>query len=703
MRTILNTYTNGNHMVTIYSDGTKIKETLDPMADHFTYDFPENFDIKITDQCDGGCVYCHENSTVNGKHGDLRALEPMIATLHSGTECACLRGNTIVHTPYGSKEIKDLKVGDTIFNGKNGVSVVSKIAKSNKTVWKLKFNRGISVESSADHPFMSDGREICAENMPDKVIDVIPVVQSGTNDVIVIDMAQYIHKANPNLVSSRGGCILNDNEIRLTNSSAPSARYIMFDIDMAYLYGWFVAEGSRSNLTMCSDEIDYAERLGAIWSSHTKLPFLTTVHADRKALNLELKNRAFAKHLMFDAFSVGKGAKNKNLSFLYKVDNIEIIRSALLGLFLGDGCFRTRQTTHNGNTYQNTVISLKTSSKHLAYDVMYLLRKWFGIEASICSGIAKKGRAIDGRVLPDSYYYMVEIYDNSDQHKLFPEHFELKSQHLNYARRAIKCVSCVCDDLEHEEPLYDITLAGNVHTFPVNGYLVTHNCGGGNALAHPDLVWFLERLKEQGVIANITINQRHLKPYKDLICKIVGDGLVHGIGISLTDSSNKEDFDFIDTLGDNVVIHTIAGILTAKDLPALCGRKVLILGYKDLRRGHAMLEKHHDEIKANINWLKFMMMRLVLPFKVMSFDCLGIEQLDPKTALNISDKDFNTLFQGSDTDVKDAEGNITCATMYIDVPNMQVARMSTAALDKRYSFTGKENIHDLLQVTTQGW
>lgn len=316
MKTLLNTYTNGNHKVAIYSDGTKIKETFDPMADHFTYDFPENFDIKITDQCDGGCAYCHENSTVNGKHGDLRALEPMIATLHAGTECAI---------------------------------------------------------------------------------------------------------------------------------------------------------------------------------------------------------------------------------------------------------------------------------------------------------------------------------------------------------------------------------------------------GGGNALAHPDLLWFLERLKEQDVIANITINQRHLKPYKDLICRIVGDGLVHGIGISLTDSSNKEDFEFIDTLGGNVVIHTIAGILSAKDIPALIGRKVLILGYKDLRRGHNMLETHRDEIKTNMEWLKFMMMRSILPFRVMSFDCLAIEQLDPKTALNISDKDFNTLFQGSDTDVKDADGNITCATMYIDVPNMQVARMSTAALDKRYAFTGKENIHDLLQVTTQGW
>ena len=231
--------------------------------------------------------------------------------------------------------------------------------------------------------------------------------------------------------------------------------------------------------------------------------------------------------------------------------------------------------------------------------------------------------------------------------------------------------------------------------------------GGGNALAHPDLVWFLKRLKEQGVIANITINQRHLRPYKDLICKIVGEGLVHGIGISLTDASNKEDFAFIDTLGNNVVIHTIAGILSEKDIAPLMGRKILILGYKDLRRGHALLEKKSDEIKANIKWLQSLLVRIgstnINPFKVISFDCLGIEQLNPKALLNISDARYDTLFQGSDTDVKDADGNITCATMYIDVPNMQVARMSTAALDKRYPFTGKENIHDLLQITTQGW
>ena len=72
----LNTYTNGNHKVTIYSDGTKIKETIDPKADHFTYDFPENFDIKVTDNCDGGCTYCFpEGTPVQLSDGTKKSIE----------------------------------------------------------------------------------------------------------------------------------------------------------------------------------------------------------------------------------------------------------------------------------------------------------------------------------------------------------------------------------------------------------------------------------------------------------------------------------------------------------------------------------------------------------------------------------------------------------------------------------------------------
>ena len=228
--------------------------------------------------------------------------------------------------------------------------------------------------------------------------------------------------------------------------------------------------------------------------------------------------------------------------------------------------------------------------------------------------------------------------------------------------------------------------------------------GGGNALAHPDLIWFLEKLKSNGVLANITINQKHLRPYKDLICKLVAENLVHGIGVSLVDSSNKDDFDFIDTLGNNVVIHAIAGVLDEKDFEVLNGRKILILGYKNLRRGSSFLEKDFVNINHRMDMLRDVWLtQLRKDCKVVSFDCLAIEQLDPKKNLNISQEAWDTLFQGADTDVKDKNGNITCATMYVDVTTMTVARMSTAALDKRYSFNGDENIGDLLKISTQGW
>ena len=228
-------------------------------------------------------------------------------------------------------------------------------------------------------------------------------------------------------------------------------------------------------------------------------------------------------------------------------------------------------------------------------------------------------------------------------------------------------------------------------------------CGGGNALAHPDLLWMLQVLKEQRVVANLTVNQRHLQKYREMLLQLVKDKLVHGIGVSLTDSSNQEDLKIVEELGQNVVIHVIAGIFSEKDLGFVKGRKVLILGYKDLRRGHSLLEHRSDEIKQNIQWLKDYLPTLKKETRLISFDCLGIEQIDPKTVLDISDAEYNMLFQGSDTDVFDSEGRITCCTMYIDVPNMKVARMSTAALDKRYSFNGTENISELLKLTTQGW
>jgi hypothetical protein len=227
--------------------------------------------------------------------------------------------------------------------------------------------------------------------------------------------------------------------------------------------------------------------------------------------------------------------------------------------------------------------------------------------------------------------------------------------------------------------------------------------GGGNIFESKpeEFEIFLAVNKAKHILSNVTINQVHIKPNFEKIKKWVDNGLVHGIGISLVNSKDEEFWKCVDQLGDNVVIHTIAGILTEKDLEHLKNRKVLILGYKHLRRGN---DYFSDTVQKNIDWLKDNMKTVSETVKLMSFDCLGIEQLEPKEVLNITDDEWNTLFQGSDTDVKDNDGNITCSTMYIDlVGGAKCARMSTAALDKRFSFSYDEPIETVFKRSTQGW
>lgn len=61
------TQKNGNYFYILYSDGTKFRQDVP----NPTPIFPETMDIKITNFCDAGCFFCHENSNKEGKHAKL--------------------------------------------------------------------------------------------------------------------------------------------------------------------------------------------------------------------------------------------------------------------------------------------------------------------------------------------------------------------------------------------------------------------------------------------------------------------------------------------------------------------------------------------------------------------------------------------------------------------------------------------------------
>lgn len=186
--------------------------------------------------------------------------------------------------------------------------------------------------------------------------------------------------------------------------------------------------------------------------------------------------------------------------------------------------------------------------------------------------------------------------------------------------------------------------------------------GGGNPLAHPDLIPFLKELKLRRLIPNITINQGHLKKYQLLIHSLIDERLVYGIGISIT-SNNYKYIPPILAKSNNVVYHIIAGvndISVFDQLAALGDSKFLVLGYKNFGFGVG-----YYSVAVNI---RLQQMHKALPTLLqkysMSFDNLAIEQLKVEKFLT---KDaWEAFYMGDDFTF----------TMYIDAVKQEFAPTS---------------------------
>ena len=87
-----NTYRNGTYVVNINYSGTKTYKGRE-----FIAEFPDSLDIKITEQCQHNCPFCHESSKLDGNHGDLKELLLKLKGLPEGVELAIGGGNALLH------------------------------------------------------------------------------------------------------------------------------------------------------------------------------------------------------------------------------------------------------------------------------------------------------------------------------------------------------------------------------------------------------------------------------------------------------------------------------------------------------------------------------------------------------------------------------------------------------------------------------
>jgi hypothetical protein len=256
--------------------------------------------------------------------------------------------------------------------------------------------------------------------------------------------------------------------------------------------------------------------------------------------------------------------------------------------------------------------------------------------------------------------------------------------------------------ISYEGFVYDLQIKNN-HNYIVNGAVV-HNCheqsdkkgkhadllrlmdvldelpsgielaiGGGNTLAHPDLKEFLVNCKNKGFIANLTVNQLHLKNNYNFLWELIESDLIKGLGISYRKKfSNSYEISFVNY--EHTVIHLIAGVddySVIGDLMSVGYKKFLILGYKHFGNGVSHYKKFSDKVEENIRqW--YMFLPKYIGKCLVSFDNLAIEQLNVKRFF--TDEGWNLFFQGDDFTL----------SMYIDAIEQKFA--PTSRSEERKSF-----------------
>lgn len=204
--------------------------------------------------------------------------------------------------------------------------------------------------------------------------------------------------------------------------------------------------------------------------------------------------------------------------------------------------------------------------------------------------------------------------------------------------------------------------------------------GGGNPLSHPELISFLKKMKEQGVICNITINQDHLiKNYK-FVQKMIDEKLVHGIGISYM-AYSEELINFCHK-NTNAVLHLILGIHSVDVLDELSNKnlKILFLGYKKFGRGEDFYSVEVDKKIARVNkgFDKYKN-----KFKVICLDNLGYTSLEIDKRISKEERD--KYYMGDDG----------MFTMYVDAVEETYAPNSITPKKERKSL--KNNIIEMFR------
>ena len=379
----------------------------------------------------------------------------------------CLGKNQIVYTQNGIKSIDEINIGDLIYDDNCQLTKVVNKVKSHITQGKkIKLKGNVEIIATNNHIFYLDnGQEIKTENL--KIGDCLLLGNENSVNP-VIDLGKYITISNVEHYG-RSGYIIDDNSVRLYHNAPITNRIIPITKELMHCYGLIVAEGDKGNLTMNKSEIGYLEEFVKNYENILNIKDDNIkYHYKNNACQLSVPYKTIYEKLFFQAMNIGYGARNKNISFLFKCTP-QMCLEAIRYMIIGDGCVTSK---HNGK-YRS--LNYKTSSKTLAYQLQALFSVKLGIKSTLSHGVNKK-RYIENRLLNETDYYNISI-TREDDIKLITE---ISNNNISIHEKSKGFIITEIEEIEDE--FYDITLNNNTHRFIIDAGIVTHNCGGANMI-----------------------------------------------------------------------------------------------------------------------------------------------------------------------------------------------------------------------------
>lgn len=383
----------------------------------------------------------------------------------------CLPPYQKITTPSGHKEIKDVKVGDTVYSADGSVTEVIESVYHTSEFDILSFKTSLSAKASCftqNHDMLVIKQEDAIATFPYLRVENnrplkfygrikkikrhydLKIKREFANDVSVGDY--FLYPNNRKIVQKDFLDVSSFFQEKNFGPSVEKIQNIKIDKDFMWLAGFYVAEGSTYRggikFSIASQEKKYAEEIVRVVKKLFDKEAKLFYRGDRES-SLEITiSSTNLEYIFAELFK--KEAQNKCYPFWFNSLNEELRESLFKGLMDGDGCY-------NRSAY-NTI------SEILADEILDLAISLRKIPTCRVSEASADKNGVNHKRAYTIYFKKRESIES----------FFEEIEGVEYLFSKVRDIT----NIGHEELVYDITVKDATHTFLANHFAVG-NCGAG--------------------------------------------------------------------------------------------------------------------------------------------------------------------------------------------------------------------------------